>query len=117
MIKFANELVRARYLETRGFARKIGLIDQLEKRIAYLSTYGSGDEMKTECTLYPDSSPHCFGLRMRVAESATPNKTASWRELWCGLLAFHGPVDGFGSGAAPTLAVCVEPTHGWSVHT
>lgn len=35
----------------------------------------------------------------------------------CGGLIFHGSHDGGGNGGAPTYAVCVTPTDGWSIHT
>ena len=34
-----------------------------------------------------------------------------------GGLIFHGPVDGYGSGSAPTFSVTLSKTHGWSLHT
>jgi hypothetical protein len=34
-----------------------------------------------------------------------------------GGLIYHGAHDRFGSGAAPALAVCVNPVDGWSLHT
>lgn len=34
-----------------------------------------------------------------------------------GGLLYHGAHDGFGSGSAPTFAVTLSPTDGWSIHT
>jgi hypothetical protein len=34
-----------------------------------------------------------------------------------GGLIFHGAIDGYGSGAAPTFSVTLSPTDGWNVHT
>ena len=35
----------------------------------------------------------------------------------CGGIIYHGKRDGFGSGAAPTFSVCLEPTDGYAIHT
>ena len=34
-----------------------------------------------------------------------------------GGLIYHGELDGYGSGSAPTFSVCLTPTNGWSIHT
>ena len=40
-----------------------------------------------------------------------------WTTWFNGGLIFHGAHDGHGSGAAPTFAVSLTPTTGWSIHT
>lgn len=67
------------------------------ERIASLA-----DPSTARARLYPDDAPLSFG----------------WQAggLVGGLL-FHGPHDGFGSGAFPTFAVTLTPTVGWALHT
>ena len=105
--------VETQLAEARAFADKIGLRDQLEDKLRCLDEYAEhGDRGRTCCTLYPDGAPHSFGFVMTLRGEGSIYKT--W---FNGGLLFHGPHDGGGSGAAPTYAVCLQPTVGWSIHT
>ena len=81
----------------------------LDRALEYLGSYG---EQETRCLLYPDFAPLSFAFVMETKE-----QDGSFTRWFNGGLIFHGPADGFGSGAAPTFSVTLEPTHGWSVHT
>jgi len=55
-----------------------------------------------KATLYKDFAPLSFGFGD------------------CGFvggLIFHGQIDGYGSGAAPTFSCTLTPVNGWSIHT
>lgn len=55
-----------------------------------------------------DFSPLSFGFAVIRADGSA----------WIvGALIFHGLHDGGGNGGAPTYAVCLTPTTGWSIHT
>jgi len=108
-----------------AFAKRVGLYEPtddcrnqnqfLKNRLDYLATYGGKLEDgtgKTRARLFRDFAPHSFGF---VIEAK--NRTGEWTTWFNGGLLFHGPHDGNGSGAAPTLAVTMEPTVGWSIHT
>jgi hypothetical protein len=62
--------------------------------------------------LAPDFAPFSFFF---VIEKR--NDAGQWRTLFNGGVVYHGPRDGNGSGSAPTFAVTLEPTVGWSIHT
>jgi Domain of unknown function (DUF4120) len=61
--------------------------------------------------LCPDFAPHSFEF---LVERSVPD---GWEATLIGGLLFHGPHDGFGSGAGPTFAVSLTSTVGWSIHT
>lgn len=99
--------------ETKAFAAKIGLIKQLNERLAYLDNYAChGDVNRTHCLLYTDFAPYSFALAMQRR-----TQDGAYEDLWNGGLIYHGPHDGFGSGAAPTYSVSLDGEHGWSIHT
>lgn len=53
----------------------------------------------------------------KCEERATFSAPREWVYWFNGGLLYHGNHDGFGSGEAPTLAVTLNPTDGWSIHT
>lgn len=105
-----------------AFAKEKGLYDDrkdtnnmLSNRLRYLETYGGKDEDGTDrmrVRLAPDFAPFSFFF---VIEKKT--ESGGWSPLFNGGLIFHGRHDGNGSGSAPTFAVTLEPTTGWSIHT
>lgn len=105
-----------------AFAEKIGRYDDdnvtnnaLSCRLKYLANYGGKNDDgsdKMRVRLAPDLAPYSFAF---VIEAR--NNAGGWATLFHGGLLFHGPHDRNGSGAAPTFAVTLEPTDGWSIHT
>jgi len=101
--------------EVVAFAKKSKKYDGndnscLKSRLDYLERYGGDD--RTRVRLYRDRARYSFGFVIEKKDAA-----GEWRHLFTGGLLYHGPHDGFGSGAAPTLAVTLERTNGWSIHT
>lgn len=87
----------------------------LANRLKYLENYGGknndgSDRMRVR--LMPDGAPMSFYFVIEQHTSA-----GEWGPLFNGGLIFHGPHDGNGSGEAPTFAVTLTPTRGWSIHT
>ena len=105
-----------KYLEeVKAFADKIGLREQLDEKLKYLDEYAEhGDRGKTVCRLGKDFAPYSFAFTM-LKRTSTEGK--EYEYFFNGGLLFHDPHDGGGSGSFPTLAVTLEPIHGWSVHT
>ncbi len=79
--------------------------------LAYLDGYAS--HRRTRCLLFKDWAPLSFGFLMQVWHEPSQEFVAWFH----GGVIYHGPVDGYGSGAAPSFSVTLAPTHGWSVHT
>jgi len=105
--------VQEYFEEVKRHAEEIGLADNLQKSLDYLDTFAEhGDRGKTRCRLFKDFAPYSFDIRM---ERRT--KDGGYEPWWNGGLIFHGPHDGFGSGAFPTLSVSINPEHGWQVHS
>lgn len=108
--------------EVVAFAKKVGLYEDdgktnsaLSTRLKYLETYGGKDadgNDRMRVRLAPDFAPMSFYF---IIEKR--NDTGEWRTLFNGGLLFHGRHDGNGDGSAPTFAVTLEPTVGWSIHT
>jgi hypothetical protein len=87
----------------------------LKNRLDYLATYGGkspdgSDRMRVR--LFKDFAPQSFALLFESRSS-----DGSWEPFANGGLLWHGPHDGYGSGAAPTFAVTLGSSHGWSIHT
>ena len=95
-----------------GFAIDTGRFSTLLKSLVYLDTYAEENPGDTICVLGKDFAPASFSFLMKKR-----NEDGSYRDWFRGGLVFHGNHDGFGSGAAPTLAVTLNPSDGWSVHT
>lgn len=112
MLEIQNQ---AHFEEVLAFADKIGLRKQLDEKLTYLDTYAEhGDRGKSRCTLSKDWAPYSFSFVIQVRGERPGSQYATW---FVGGLIYHGPHDGHGSGSYPTLAVTLEPTHGWQVHT
>jgi hypothetical protein len=105
--------VEDKLAEAREIAERIGLRENLERQLRYLDEYAEhGDRGKTRCVLYPDGAPYSFGFVIELRQS-----DGNYRTWFNGGLLFHGPHDGGGNGGAPTYAVCLKPTVGWTIHT
>ena len=99
--------------EVKAFAEKIGMTDQLDSQLEYLDGYAeNGERGRTRCSLIKDFAPHSFSF---VVEKKTAE--GEYAHMMSGGLIFHGSHDKGGDGSAPTFAVCLEPTTGWSIHT
>ena len=95
--------------EVIDFAAKYDKSDNLQRQLDYLDNYYDRD--KTRCLLFTDFAPQSFAFEMQR------KKDDQWEYWFSGGMIFHGNHDGFGSGAAPTYSVCLNPTDGWSIHT
>jgi len=101
------------YVKVLAFATKTGKFEDLRKNLDYLDTYADQDKQGlTECLLFSDFAPNSFHFIMNKK-----NSKGDYVRWFNGGLIFHGSHDGYGSGEAPTLAVTVNPTDGWSIHT
>jgi hypothetical protein len=106
--------------EVVAFAKKVHLYDSdsnasLKNRLDYLARYGGKKQDgsdKTRARLFKDGAPYSFGF---VIEAQDAN--GDWTTWFNGGLLYHGPHDGNGSGSAPTYAVTLTLTTGWSIHT
>lgn len=108
--------------EVVAFAKKSGLYEDdgktnnaLSNRLKYLEEYGGKDDAgndRMRVRLMPDFAPMSFFF---VIEAK--NAEGLWRTLFNGGVIYHGRHDDNGGGAAPTFAVTLEPTVGWSIHT
>jgi hypothetical protein len=95
--------------EAKAFADKAGLAVNLQQNLDFLDNYAGKEN--TVCVLSKDFALLSFNFTVYRLINGE-------RKLWFnGGLLFHGSHDGHGSGAAPTLAVTLEPTTGWSIHT
>jgi len=103
--------VNARLTEARAFADTIGLRVQLEARLAFLDRYAN--PKRTRCVLFDDHAPHSFRFAMEREFGGCDH----WMVWFEGGLIYHGPHDNHGSGAAPALAVTIQPTTGWWIQT
>lgn len=99
-----------RYNEAFEHARKIGLEDQLKKKLEYLSTYAEhGDRGRTRCRLVHDFAPYSFGF---VMEYRGPDGT--YKPESNGGLIFHPPADPSGMRE---MSINIGNEPGWQVHT
>jgi hypothetical protein len=97
--------------DAKAFAARVGLAEQLEERLRFLDQYG-GPSKVTRCVLYKDLAPYSFTFVMEIRGAGD-----RWRAWFEGGLIYHGAHDGHGCGCAPTYAVTMEATNGWSIHT
>ncbi len=96
---------RKHYDEVFMFACVSDKLDSFMRNYTYLRDYAGG---KCVCELYKDFAPYSFYFVMRDQNG----------EIWFnGGMIFHGQIDGYGSGSAPTFSVTLEPCDGWSIHT
>jgi hypothetical protein len=87
----------------------------LKRRLDYLESYGGKDavgESRMRVRLFKDFAPYSFGF---VIEERGAD--GQYQHMLTGGLLFHGSVDGYGSGAAPTFSVTLTPVDGWQIHT
>jgi hypothetical protein len=87
----------------------------LKSRLDYLANYGGKSPDGTDRTrvrLFKDFAPYSFGFTIEQRDA-----DGAYQSLLSGGLLFHGPVDGHGSGQAPTFAVTLTPERGWAIHT
>jgi len=61
-----------------------------------------------QCVVYNDYAPMSLYFNIKDAKGEL---------IINGGIIYHGTHDGFGSGAAPTFSVTLEPTDGWGLHT
>lgn len=113
MIHLFNDIAEKHMHDTEAFADKLGpeMRAKLNEQLTYLGEYAGG--VNTRCVLYKDFAPASFEFVMQRRK----DENDEWKFWFNGGLIFHGPHDGWGSGAAPTLAVTLNREHGWSVHT
>ena len=102
--------------EVVNFAKKANLYDtesnsSLKRRLDYLENYG-GDPNTVRARLFKDWAPYSFAFVLEKRNAA-----GDWTTWFNGGVIFHGTHDGHGNGSAPTYAVTLEPTTGWSIHT
>jgi hypothetical protein len=110
----------AHFDDVVAFAKKIDLYEgesnaSLKSRLEYLKNYGgkNGDGSdRSRVRMSKDFAPYSFYFVIEQKD-----RDGEWRTLFNGGLLYHGPHDGHGSGAAPTFAVSLTPTTGWSIHT
>ena len=98
-----------------AFAKAINLYEGegntfLKNQLSFLDNYG-GTRGHIRVRLRRDLAPYSFSL---VFEK---NDAGTWTTLLVGGLLYHGPLDGHGTGFAPTFAVTLESVSGWSIHT
>ena len=99
-----HDLTNGRLDEIRTFAKEHGLEESLNNTFARLETYSTkGCEVK----LFSDFAP--LSMEFVITDNG--------RFVLNGGFIFHGKHDNYGSGSAPTFAVCLEKTVGWSIHT
>lgn len=98
-----NEALVARVQECIAHPLVDSFRDSLD-RLARLAKNFPGGKVK----LWPDFAPLSFDFVVLRGDGSR------WIN---GGLIFHGAHDGGGNGGAPTYAVCVTPTDGWSIHT
>lgn len=99
--------------KVREFANTVGLRDQLESQLRYLSIYGGGEEREDycRCDLFDDFAPQSFTFCLyRTEEGKEP---VFW---FNGGLIYQGP-DSPADGSAPSFTVSLASGRGWFVHT
>ena len=101
--------------KVKEFASKVGLMDQFQAKLDYLSDYANNNGRDiTECHLYQDFAPHSFEFVMMRKDANNPNSTF---ERWFnGGLIYQGP-DQPGDGSFPALTVSLDSSDGWHTHT
>lgn len=108
--------------EVRAFAASIGLEDQLQKQLDYLSLYGfrglppaerPPEREQNRCVLTKDFAPHSFEF------SVWPPGVEPWgggRSIVHGGLIFQSPAIP-AHGGAPSFTVSLAEGTGWFIHT
>jgi hypothetical protein len=108
--------------KVREFASKMGLLDQLERQLAYLASYSSLEDepegtptRHTRCNLYSDFAPWSFSGNLEIITNrdGLPCEPKYWFAF--GLI-YQGP-DCPADGSFPSLTVSLASGTGWFVHT
>lgn len=109
-----HEQARPIFEAAKKEARRVGLANQFAKQLNYLRTFAQHEsgEPTVRVTLHTDFAPYSFSVIWE-----RKNKTGEWVFWFNGGLIYHGPHDRGGDGGGPTFSVCLEPYHGWSIHT
>jgi hypothetical protein len=98
--------------QVKEFALRTEQLKQLEEQLGYLGKYADhNNDGLTKCLLFRDFAPFSFEF---VMQKKVNGQFTNW---FNGGLIYHGSHDGNGSGSAPTFAVTLNSTQGWSVHT
>ena len=125
------EALREKFIRLYGYGKgqvEVELGDNVEsetKRLATFSQDPSFVEKLEHVKSIARNSTRGFHQRAflyvhayeRDAECYWVAKSPKRHTIMNGGLIFHGKHDAFGSGSAPTFAVTLEPTDGWSIHT
>lgn len=82
-------------------------------------TAAHGDESLLRCMmrLRHWNNPIVIGRDFEIMSFTFREKLPSGRTGICGGIIYHGPRDGFGSGAAPTFSVTLDQAEGYRIHT
>jgi len=113
MLKVSENCIN--YLsETRDFAKSVGLLNDLEAQLSYLSGYACRDEEtdRTICNLYPDFAPHSFYFVMELKNE----ETKEYNRWFNGGLIFFNAGESGVSGPQYTVRLDSSKS-GWSIHT
>jgi hypothetical protein len=121
VIEFADPEHLANVL---SFAFRMGLGEQLFKKLIYLSNYAchpdSDEETEREpkrCILMADFAPHSFRFAMYRRNPELPRDHPTPWKFWLnGGLIFNGP-ECPNDGSAPAYTVSLHNEVGWFVHT
>lgn len=93
-------------------AREMGLWGQLRGKLQYLDTYADpGKKGLCRVVVRRDGDMDFDLTWQRMVEGG------EYRTWIRGGLILHGARDHYGSGSYPAMAVTMEPTTGWEVHT
>ena len=92
------------YKEVIAFAEKMNLLESFDEVMDSMNRKAkNGYTVK----IYRDFAPYSFYFEQFYDGEPAGN----------GGIIYHGPIDNYGSGGAPTFSVTLTKTHGWSVHT
>jgi hypothetical protein len=114
MLHFANDIAAEHMKNVEAFADKLGseMRANLDENLTRLcELFGNG--ANTRHVLYKDFAPASFTFVIQTRK----DENSEWTYRYEGGFIFHGPHDGWGSGAAPTFSVTLNPEHGWSIHS
>ena len=109
-----NEDCIGHLAEAREFAMDLGLLENLEGQLDYLSNYACGEEEtnRTICDLYTDHSPHSFYFVMNIKDK----ETGEYKRWFNGGLIFFNAGESGVSGPQYTVRLDSSKS-GWSIHT
>jgi hypothetical protein len=101
-----KDLTNGRLADIQAYATEHNLTESFHKTFARFETFS---QCGCEVNLYSDFAPLSLYFDIIRDEKLVLN----------GGFIFHGPHDGYGSGAAPTFSVCIDPERSphWEIHT